>query len=199
VIEEAIVRRPAPVLPVAAPGKAPIPLDPVLADDVFAHILGIVRSVGLDMERAPDAFASMDEEARRHVFVTALNSHYRGKTTAEAFNLSGKTDILIRHEDRNLFIGECKFWEGPKAFSEAIDQLFRYRTWRDTKLCLIVFVREKSLSQIVEKGRAALAEHAQFVSTKESASETELRGVVAWPGDERRHADLNVFIVHTPS
>ena len=29
------------------------------------------------------------------------------------------------------------------AFAQAIDQLFGYTAWRDTKLALIVFVREK--------------------------------------------------------
>jgi hypothetical protein len=33
-----------------------------------------------------------------------LNTHYAGRAHAEAFNHGGKTDILIRHEGRNLFI-----------------------------------------------------------------------------------------------
>lgn len=41
----------------------------------------------------------------------------------ETFNSSGKTDILIRVENRNIFIAECKFWRGPKSFGEAIEQL----------------------------------------------------------------------------
>jgi hypothetical protein len=52
---------------------------------------------------------------------------------------------------------------------------------------------------VVEKGREALADHEQFLSWRDAASETELRAVVSWPGDERRHADLNVFFVHTPT
>ncbi len=27
---------------------------------------------------------------------------------------------------------------------------------------------------------------------------SELRASVSWPGDEERHADLNVFFFHTP-
>ena len=61
-----------------------------------------------------------------------------------------------------------------------------------------MFVREKGLSSIIKKGKAALAAHAQFVAAKAAASETELRATMHWPGDEERLADLNVFFVHTP-
>jgi hypothetical protein len=62
-----------------------------------------------------------------------------------------------------------------------------------------MFVREKSLTGVVEKAREALAEHEQFVGWREAADETELRATMSWPGDERRHADLNMFFVHVPN
>lgn len=197
-VADAIVRRPAPVLP-SAPPQQPMALEPVLADEVFEHILGVIRATGLSMERSPKTYANMGEEDRRQVLLTALNTHYRGQGMAEAFNVTGKTDILIRHEDANIFIAECKFWSGPKGFGETIGQLFGYRAWRDTKLAVVMFVRERSLSGVIEKAREALAEHPQFVEWREAASETELRAAASWPGDERRHADLNVFFVHAPA
>jgi hypothetical protein len=196
-IADAIVRLPAPVLP-TTPMSAPIVLEPVLGEEVFEHILGVIRSVGLDMERSPKTYVDKGEEDRRQFLLAALNTHYRGAATAEAFNVSGKTDILIRHEGRNLFIAECKFWEGAKAFGEAIDQLFSYAAWRDTKLALVVFVREKGLTSIIEKAREVLGQHTQFVEVKDANSETELRATMSWPGDEQRHADLNVFFIQVP-
>jgi hypothetical protein len=196
-LTDAIVRRPAPVLP-TTPTSEFMPLEPVLGDEVFEHILGVVRSVGLDMERSPKTYADKGEEDRRQFLLATLNTHYHGSATAEAFNVSGKTDILIRWDGRNLFIAECKFWEGPKAFGEAIDQLFGYAAWRDTKLALVAFVREKNLTSIIEKAREMLEQHAQFVESKEAASETELRATMSWPGDEQRHADLNVFFIQVP-
>lgn len=199
-IPDAIVRRPAPKLPKArANAAAGVQLEPVIEDEIFEHILSVIRMQGREMERSPKTYEQMDEQARRDLFLATLNTHYEGRGSAEAFNAGGKTDILIRYEERNLFISECKFWEGAKSFGEAVDQLFRYASWRDTKLALIVFVREKGLTEIVEKAREALEAHAQFVSWREADNETELRAVVSWPGDERRHADLNVFFVHTPA
>ena len=99
----------------------------------------------------------------------------------------------------SLFIGECKFWEGARGFSETVDQLFRYTGWRDTKLAVVMFVSKKGLTAVVEKAQEALAEHEQFVEWRKAAEETELRATMSWPGDERRHADLNVFFVHVPN
>lgn len=61
-----------------------------------------------------------------------------------------------------------------------------------------MFVRECDLTAIVERAREALEGHLQFVEWHAAATETELRCVVSWPGDERRLADLNVFFVHVP-
>jgi hypothetical protein len=198
-IAEAIIRLPAPKLPKATGSGAGVQLDPVLEDGIFEHILSVVRMQAVEMERSPNTYVAMDEEARRDLFLATLNTHYEGRGSAEAFNVNGKTDILIRFESRNLFIAECKFWEGAKGFTEAIDQLFSYASWRDTKLAVIVFVREKGLTAIIEKAGEALAGHARFVSRKDAESETELRAVVSWPGDEHRLAELNTFFVHTPT
>jgi hypothetical protein len=46
----------------------------------------------------------------------------RGRAHAEAFNVTGKTDILIRHDGRSLFICECKFWTGQDGFTATVDQ-----------------------------------------------------------------------------
>jgi hypothetical protein len=198
-IADVLVRRPSPSIPPASATSKSIALEPVLSDAVFEHILGVLRGAAEAMERSPKTYAGMGEEDRRQVLLAALNTHYRGQTTAEAFNVTGKTDILVRHQEgRNLFIGECKLWEGVKGFAATVDQLFGYTGWRDTKLAVIMFVREKDLTSVVEKGRGALGAHPQFVAWADAASETELRATMGWPGDERRHADLNVFFVHTP-
>jgi hypothetical protein len=195
-IEDVIVRRPAPVLTVEDDRR--LPLEPILLDEVFEHILGLIRTVGETMEKSPKSYATLGEEDRRQQFLPMLNSHYRGQATAEAFNVAGKTDILVQFEGQNLFIAECKFWEGQQSFADAIGQLFGYTSWRDTKLALIVFVRESGMTAIVTKVRQALEQHEQFVAFKQAAGPTEFRATMRWPGDDQRFADLNVFLFHTP-
>jgi len=197
-IVDVIVRRPAPPLPTANQER-PMELEPVLADDIYNHILSVIRQHTLSMEQSPRTYAEMGEEDRRRVILDALNTHYHGTATAEAFNFGGKTDIRIAHDGRNLFVAECKFWSGQKGFSETLDQLFSYQAWRDTKLAVVMFVREHDLTTIIERGRIALEAHPQFVNSERAASQTELRALMHWKGDERRRADLNVFFTSTPT
>jgi hypothetical protein len=125
--------------------------EPILDEKEYQHILEILRSMSLVIERNPLSFASLDEEAIRDHFLIQLNGHYEGSATGETFNASGKTDILIRVENKNVFIAECKFWRGSKAFDEAIDQLLGYLTWRDSKCALLVFNRTKNSTVVREK------------------------------------------------
>lgn len=141
------VRRKPPVSrPAAATAKfAP---EPTLDQKEYEHILSVIRSMSLVIERNPNAFASLDEEAIRTHFLLQLNGHYDGTATGETFNAAGKTDILIRVDNRNIFIAECKFWRGEKGFSEAIAQLLGYLSWRDSKCALLIFNRNKDSSTV---------------------------------------------------
>lgn len=56
----------------------------------------------------------------------------------------------------------CKIWRGAKTFTDAVDQLFGYAAWRDSKLAVVMFVGEKNLSDIIDKARDALAAHDEF-------------------------------------
>ena len=197
-IPDVLIRRPAPSLPTTrADDKAP-KLEPVLEERVFEHILSVIRMQSRQMEQSVATYRSMGEEDRRQTLVATLNTHYEGRAHAEAFNVQGKTDILIRHDGRNLFICECKFWTGPEGFTDTIDQLFRYVGWRDTKLAIVMFVRQKGLAAILSKAKTTLESHPLFVGSMDAADETELRATMHWPGDEQRLADLNVFLIHTP-
>jgi len=80
--------------------------EPILDEKEYQHILEIVRSMSLVIERSPSSFASLDEEAIRDHFLIQLNGHYEGSATGETFNASGKTDILIRVDNKNVFIAE---------------------------------------------------------------------------------------------
>lgn len=181
-----------------SPRTEPSVPDPTLVGELYEHALDVTRQMGHAMERAPDDYAHKNEESLRDQLLVMLNSHFEGSGQAEAFNKAGKTDILIRFADRNIFIAECKWWSGMKGLHSALGQLFSYATWRDTKLALIMFVREKKLSAIIDKAKSALAEHTEFVAFDERGEETELRCTMRWPGDPDRHATLHVSFFHLP-
>ena len=157
-------RRPSPVHRPAVDTKEFEP-EPVLDAKEYRHILAIMRSMSLVIERNPASFGALDEEAIRDHFLLQLNGHYEGGATGETFNAAGKTDILIRAGNRNVFIAECKFWHGPKHFDAAIDQLLGYLTWRDSKTALLVFNKNRDTSSVREKMHAAIESRPEWRKT----------------------------------
>lgn len=120
--------------------------EPELDERTYAEVLDIICAFGRGMERSPATAAKFNEEELRDQILMHLNGHFEGAAGGELFNGAGKTDILIRHQDRNVFIGECKFWDGQKKLSMAIDQLSSYMVWRDTKAALVLFVKRRDPS-----------------------------------------------------
>ena len=106
------------------------------------------------------------------------------------FNSNGKTDILIREGDRNIFIGECKIWKGPKAISEALDQLLGYLVWRDTKAALLLFIRSGVPSEVVAKAHAMIQEHPNFKRAGRNETEERRDFVLHANGDRSREIRL---------
>ncbi len=152
------VRRP----PVMTGTYAP---EPYLEEAEYEYILKVLRSMSLVIERSPSSFATLDEPAIRTHFLIQLNGHYDGDATGETFNAAGKTDILVRYDNRNVFIAECKFWSGPKAFSECIDQLLGYATWRDARCAILLFNTTKNSSAIREKMHEVMQQRSQHRKT----------------------------------
>lgn len=180
-------------------------MHPTLVGDFYAHILRVVGAMARGMERTPGDYASWSEEQLRDALLVLLNTHYEGHVTGETFNRSGKTDIIVRAEDRNVFVAECKWWSGAAAFAmpnraepSALAQLLAYATWRDAKLALIVFVRNKDMDRVLGAASDALADHPAFESWSAEAPEGELRGRVLMPGHEQRYAEFSVVFVHLP-
>jgi hypothetical protein len=192
------IARRKPVAPKAA-GDAPTAPEPTMVGALYEHIVSLIRAWGRAVERTPAPHRDANEETLRDALLPMLNTHYEGGATGETFNAEGKTDILIRVEDRTVFIGECKWWSGPAAVGEALDQLFSYTTWRDTKLSLMFFVDRKDPMAVIAKAKEALEGHDLFIEWGDSGDERELRCTMRWPGDETITAQLHVFFVHLPN
>jgi len=178
--------------------------DPVLELAIYNHILIVCSDMTRIMEYSPKAFSKLDEEDLRFHFLVQLNGWYEGQATGETFNLAGKTDIILKAAGGNLFIAECKIWTGEKAFSEAIDQLLGYVSWRDTKTAIIVFNRKnKDFNEVLIKMESTIKAHQNFLQDLEPArqGQTERRYKFANKQDPSRHFLLSTlaFNVYSPS
>lgn len=172
--------------------------EPALDKENYEHILEVIENMAQVMERSPSAFSTMDEESLRSHFLVQLNGHYEGQATGETFNYEGKTDILIRSEGRNIFIAECKYWVGPQKLTEAIDQLLGYSSWRDTKVAVIVFNRNKGFTRVLEAIKSAAKTHPNFKRELDDRSETSFRFIFSHRDDTNRELTLTIMAFDIP-
>ena len=163
----------------------------------FETILRACLDAGASMERSPEAFRDHHEESLRDWLLTILSSHF-DNASGETFNLKGKTDILVRHEGTPLFVAECKFWGGKKKYLEAIDQTLSYLTWRDSKVAIVIFVRNKDFGSVLNTVASETPSHPCFVGAKDSKGENRFDFRFHLPGDSSRGVDLSVLCFHLP-
>ncbi|MEX2336453.1 MAG: hypothetical protein WD555_04195 [Fulvivirga sp.] len=99
-----------------------------ITEEDYMHILCLLQDCGKNWEQHPEIYIGKGEEALRDQLIFVLAPNIEGVVAGEAYNKKGKTDIAIKHESTNLFIGECKIWKGAKGFTETIDQILGYLT-----------------------------------------------------------------------
>ena len=135
---------------------------------IYERMIQTITKFGHALERRPRSAQPLihDEETIRDWLMFNLSTNYEAPDGGELFiggeveNGNGKTDILVRHQNRNVFIGECKFWNGPSKFEEAIGQLLGYTVWRDTKAAIILFITNKKATAAIDGAGACLTAHA---------------------------------------
>jgi hypothetical protein len=142
--------------------REPFKPEPALTDQDYQAALRVLRNQRNALERTPSLAAQLKEEEIRDLLLIGLNAQFEGDVGGELFNGTGKTDILIRVDDRNIFIGECKVWAGPKTMDEALEQLFGYVVWRDTKAAILLFIRNKDVTAVIEKAARKIEEHPNY-------------------------------------
>jgi hypothetical protein len=174
------------------------PPETTLADETYEEILSIIDNMAQVMERSPSVFVKIPEEDLRIHFLVQLNGRFEGQAMGEVFNLEGKTDILIRHKGENIFIAECKYWHGEEEFLEAITQLLRYITWRDTKAAIILFNTNKDFSKVLEQIPTILKKHPNYVKPEQYVKPNSFRCVMKNKNDSDKQFILTIKLFDIP-
>lgn len=177
---------------------APYEPEPELQTKTYEDILSTLRNMVLVMERSPQAFQKMGEEDLRTQFLVHLNGRYEGQATGETFNYTGKTDILIRINDKNIFIAECKIWRGQKVLKSTIDQLLHYLSWRDTKVAILVFNRNKDLTSVLNSIPEVIVAHPNFKRNIVHNVETEFKFILHSNVDKNRELIVTLLVFDLP-
>ena len=173
--------------------------EPTLSQSIYHEILQTIHDVGKVFERYPSTYGDKKEEDLRDHLLLYLEPRYKGSATGETFNNTGKTDILIRYENSNVFIAECKFWQGQKHYLDAISQLLRYLTWRDSKAAVVVFVRNKEFSAVLQIVEEVTPSHPNYLGFVNKEDESWFNYRFHINGDPNREVKLAILLFHIPS
>lgn len=145
--------------------QKPFAPEPAITDEDFAHIVGDILTTTRTFERLAVTYADTHEERLRDQILAMLHTVY-GSATAETFSKRGKTDIYLPWNDRGpVFIAECKWWTGPKAFGKHdLPQLLdRYIVWRDTHAAMVLFIRNKDVTAVIASAESIIRDHPRYL------------------------------------
>lgn len=172
--------------------------EPTLDQTTYNEILQTIFDLGKVFERYPSTYKDKKEEELRDHILLYLEPRFEGSATGETFNKTGKTDILIKHENSNVFIAECKFWRGKQSYLDSITQLLKYLTWRDSKVAVIIFVDNKKISSVLEIVREVTPEHPNFLEFVNEKDESWFNYRFHINNDPSRDVKLAVLLFHIP-
>jgi len=172
--------------------------EPTIDESTYREILSDIHKLLKEFERLPSVYEGKDEEGLRDLILLMLALSYEGSATGETFNKGGKTDILIRHLNSSLFVAECKIWHGQANYLKGIRQLLKYLTWRDSKAAVIVFVKNKEVSQVLEKVEETTPQHENCLGFLKKVADAWLDYRFHINGDPNREVKLAVLLCHIP-
>jgi hypothetical protein len=174
--------------------------EPTLDEAIYQGILRIISEVGKSFERKPSTYHGKDEEDLRDHLLLYLEQHYDqiGSATGETFNKAGKTDILVRYENNNVFIAECKFWSGQKNYLKTITQLLDYLTWRDSKAAVVIFDRNRDVSTSLRAIELATPKHSNYLGFVSADNQGRFNYRFHINGDRNREVHLAILVFHLP-
>jgi len=170
--------------------------DPTLNSEGYQVVLTIIHDMLTVLEQHPSLYHDKDEETLRDHILMQLTPRFDWSPVGEGFNRKGRTDILLRYQNANLFVAECKFWDGPKKYRDALDQLLRNLTWRDSKAAAIIFVRNKKITRVIETIKEQTPQHPNCLRFVDSPSESWLNYKFHTLGDPNKEVELAVLVAH---
>lgn len=188
------------VIPQPKVSKKEFSSEPMMTTEMYTDILKVIYDFGKNMEKKPSIYSGKDEESIRNQFLLILETRYDSTTaTGETFNKKGKTDIILKYanDGSNLFVAECKFWHGAKEFHEAISQLFdRYLTWRDSKVALLLFVRNNNFTNTLNIIKTEAVKHPYFIKELGERGESSFSYQFRLPQDKDKMVYLEIIAFH---
>jgi hypothetical protein len=173
---------------------------PTIGNETYTYIIKLLNDVGRSIERKPSLYKGKDENGIRDYFLNHLEFRYDSVTaTGETFNSAGKTDIILKYapDGSYLFVAECKFWTGHTGFLATITQLFdRYLTWRDSKVAVMMFVKNNDLTGVLNNIRNEIRNHPCYLKGNGQTNESSLSYIFRLKQDSEKPVQMEVMVFH---
>jgi hypothetical protein len=194
------VKSPKRIVPRPVSSAESYKIDPTMDLVTYQEILQLIHDFGKQLERLPGTYENKNEETLRDHFLLMLQPHFGvdGSATGETFNASGKTDILVRYQNQNIFVAEFKFWKGAKQHQETIDQLLSYLTWRDSKTAIVYFIDGKEISVPLLAIQERTPEHPCYVALTERKEDSWFSYEFHMVGDVNKKVKVAILCFHLP-
>ena len=166
----------------------------------YLEILQVIHDMGKVFETLPATYINKGEEDLRDHLLLQLAPRFKneGTMTGETFSKVGKTDILYRYNNSNVFLAECKFWKGQAQYLETISQLLSYLTWRDSKAAVIMFVKNKEMSSVLESVRQVTPQHSNYLGFVNEQDTSWFNYRFHINDDPNREVKLAIMLYHIP-
>lgn len=182
-------------LAIPKPKAKPHDPEPTLGDETVGALVQHLVAHGRQLETAPDSYASLPEETLRNIILGSLNAGFsvtgEASATAETFSKLGKTDIQLKVDGLVPLVIECKFWDGSKAYLEAIAQLFDYVTWRHGHAVLLHFSKTQDLTATIHAAMEVIAADATTIGEVVQKSDSSFVSRHKHPQDEGKTVEVH--------
>ncbi len=175
--------------------------EPTISQETYQEILQIIHDMGKVFEFLPATYINKGEEDLRDHLLLQLAPRFKdeGSVTGETFSKVGKTDILYRYQNSNAFVAECKFWKGKNQYLDTISQLLSYLIWRDSKAAVVMFVKNKEISSVLETVKQVTPKHPNYLDFVDEQDISWLNYRFHINNDPNREVKLAVMLYHIPS
>jgi hypothetical protein len=171
--------------PAIKPGKP----EPELDHNSVLEIVDFIETYSRQLEVTPGVYSRLREEELRDLVLSLLNVNYPG-STGETFSKQGKTDLFLRAGGGGSLIVECKRWSGPKKYAEALDQLFRYLTWRHGYGVLLTFSTMRDMGACINAARGLIGQHESTVVGSVTGSSSRFSSRHIHPQDHAKQVEV---------
>lgn len=171
--------------------RASSPVEYVLDREKVLGVIDILDNQGRQFEKTPKTYLTFGEEELRDVLLVNLNSVFQGSATGETFSYRGKTDIHLAIDKGNILVAECKIWGGQALLLRTIDQLLGYLTWRHNFGIVIIFVRQRNITEILETASDAIKSAPSYKTGFRRVQSSHLSAMHRFPTDDDKETEIH--------